>query len=250
VVVALNREEALAMHSGGRAFFDAFDHQAEARWEEFAALRRSLPPDLWPDKYYETDRERWRPFGPGEDTIQTIATTAVRSVNNAAAGSRERRVLGQTKLTLLRYRFNEFLPGVAPGGTRTDVDDALRENVQRVCESGCLILLDDFSLLHPLLRPHVDALLALPASLAVVSISAGDPSHSPLRNLLRDGSYLRVGNMFSRFRQAEDLRWELAINSIERLQRWLRVVLPELSVTLGQQQPLLVNRVDEMLHRS
>jgi len=250
MVVALTREEALAMHAGGRPFFDAFGRQADDRWEEFVALRRSVPVERWPEQYYDPERESWHPFGPDRASIQSIAANAVRSVNNAAAGTRERRELGQTKLTLLRYRLDEFLPVAAQvHGERAPVAEAMRENIRRVSESGCLILLDDFSLLHPLLRPHIDALLALPANLAVVSISAGDPSHSPLRNLLQEGSYLRVGNMFSRFSQAEDLRWELAINSIERLQRWLRVVLPELSVALGQQQPLLVDKVNEILQR-
>ena len=107
--------------------------------------------------------------------------------------------------------------------------------------------MDEFALLHPDLRPPIDALLSS-NNAAVVSISACDPAYRSLGSLLDEFSYLRVGNLIARFRQTEDVRCELAVNSVDRFQRWLRFVLPELMITLGQRQsdPSLVNRADAL----
>jgi hypothetical protein len=53
----------------------------------------------------------------------------------------------------------------------------------------------------------------------------------------------------TRFRDEHDPRCEVAINSPQRLQRWLRLVLPELVPTLGgeEAQSTLVNKSDEEL---
>ena len=159
-------------------------------------------------------------------------------MNAAPVGSRERRLLGEFRLVPHRYRFDEYLNDAAGS----------RDNLRRVCDAGCLVLVDEFALLHPDLRPAIDALLAS-NNAAVVSLSACDPLPIPLRDLLGDVSYLRVGNLLARFQQAEDVRCELALNCIERLQRWLRLVLPEVMATLAEAQgsPELVSRVDELL---
>jgi hypothetical protein len=106
---------------------------------------------------------------------------------------------------------------------------------------------DEFALLHPDLRPQIDLLLSS-NNAAVVSISACDPAFESLGSLLDEFSYLRVGNLFMRFRETEDARCELALNSVARFQRWLRFVLPELMITLGQRQsdPTLVDKADAL----
>ena len=48
--------------------------------------------------------------------------------------------------------------------------------------------------------------------------------------LFGDLSYLRVGTLISRFRTEHDPRCEVALNSIDRVERWLRFAVPELVV--------------------
>jgi len=52
-----------------------------------------------------------------------------------------------------------------------------------------------------------------------------------------------------RFSEGEDPRCEIGLNNVERLQRWLRLILPELVGTLGQEQsdPELVGDVGTLL---
>ncbi len=239
LTLALTQAEAEHLRDGADEIFARFGDAAPMRHSGFDRLSRSLASLglKWPDAFYGVQREAWRPFGEKNPTIEEFVDKSVRKVNAAPDGSRERRLLGEFRLAPHRYRFDEYLNDA--GGSR--------DNVQRVCDAGCLVLVDEFALLHPDLRPAIDALLAS-NNAAVVSLSACDPSPGPLRDLLGDVSYLRVGNLLSRFQQAEDVRCELALNSIERLQRWLRLVLPEVMTTLAQAQssPELVGRVDEL----
>lgn len=241
LILALNEGEAQTMHDDPGTLFTAFGDSAVVRRPEFDALRtrlEELSPG-WPQGFYGASRQQWQPFGPGMQTMNEFVLTAARRVNQAPGGSRERRLLRNAQLSLIPYAFEEFLKD----------QSGSRENLKRVCELGCLVLLDEFTLLHPKLRGSVDTLLAS-NNVAVVSITACDPTLRPLSALLGDLSYLKVGNLLSRFSHFEDLRCELALNSAERLQRWLRLVLPELVSTLGREQSdpgLLGNRLDELL---
>jgi hypothetical protein len=240
VIVALTPDEARAMRDAPDDLFLGFGEVAKLRQEQFETLRKRLGEAGldWPDDFYTADRVGWRPFGKVAKSMDEFVDQAARRVNLAPDGSRERAVLRGARLVPLPYRFEEYVIDTVGS----------RDNLSRVCDSGCLVLLDEFSLLHPGLRPHVDRLLAS-NNAAVVSLSACDPTHRALRQLLDDASYLRVGNLLSRFRDGEDVRCELAVNSIERLQRWLRFVLPELMTTLGREQsdPKLVGQAPSLL---
>lgn len=244
IIATMNEAEAQSL-SGGTPFFQPFGtEEATVRQSQFDALRTSvgaLSPN-WPQGFYGAARGEWRPFGEGTgagpQTMHEFLQAAVRRVNEAAPGSRERRLLKNAQITLLPYAFDEYLNDRAGS----------RENVRRVCDLGCLILVDEFALLHPVLRGRIDQLLGS-NNAAVVSISACDPTPRRMKDLTADLSYLHVGNLVVRFRNQEDPRCELALNSVERLQRWLRLVLPELLTTLGQEQidPALVKDIDALL---
>lgn len=239
MVVALNDTEAKAMNADPSDFFKAFGPGAAIRKDEFEGLRTRLlqvAPN-WPDGFYGPARQDWRPFGSSNEmlTMNEFALAAAKRVNAAPRGSRERRLLKNDQLVLLPYTFDEYVSD--RGGSR--------ENARRVCDGGCLVLLDEFALLHPKLRGEIDALLGSNTA-AVVSISACDPTLRSLGELLSDLSYLRVGNLHSRFKDSEDLRCEVSLNSVARLHRWLRLVLPELLTTLGQEQIDLTLNVDDL----
>ena len=242
LVVALTGLEAEELRARTDTLFGRFGDATSVRRSVFDDLCKSLTTAglKWPDGFYGNEREACRPFGPGTPTLEQFVNDAARKVNNAPQGSRERRVLQQAQLVPQRYRLEEYLQDAYGTG----------ENLKRVADEGCLVLVDEFALLHPDLRQKIDALLSS-NNAAVVSISSCDPAYRSLGSLLGELSYLRVGNLFTRFRESEDVRCELALNSVARLQRWLRFVLPELMITLGQQQsdPSLVNRADALLAR-
>lgn len=240
LTLALSQAEAEQLRDAAGPIFAKFGEAATTRRSGFSRLSQGLANVglKWPEAFYGVRREDWRPFGANNPTIEEFVDKSIRKVNAAPVGSRERRLLGEFRLVPHRYRFDEYLNDAAGS----------RDNLRRVCDAGCLVLVDEFALLHPDLRPAIDALLAS-NNAAVVSLSACDPLPIPLRDLLGDVSYLRVGNLLARFQQAEDVRCELALNCIERLQRWLRLVLPEVMATLAEAQgsPELVSRVDELL---
>lgn len=237
LTIALTLSEARALCDNPAETFAGFGDAEEVRRKGFTRLAERLTAQKWPDAFYGSRREDWRPFGSNAPPIEAFVDGAARKVNSAPEGSRERRVLLESLLTPHRYLFDEYL--IDRGGSR--------DNVQRVCDRGCLVLVDEFALLHPLLRKAADSMLGS-NNAAVVSLSACDPALSPLPDLLGDLSHLRVGNLMSRFQQIEDVKCELALNSMERLQRWLRLVLPELMTTLAEQQsnPELVRNVDAL----
>ena len=123
-----------------------------------------------------------------------------------------------------------------------------RRIVQGLRDTTLLILVDEVALLHPGLRAIAEALLSSTNN-AVVSISPCDPAHTSTDELLGDLSYLRVGNIVSRFRTDLDPRCEIAVNSIDRIDRWLRATLPELVAAAGEQQgdPRLLARMEREL---
>jgi hypothetical protein len=219
--------------------FERFGDGAELRRKAFAELRQYLAERglSWPKDFYGPQREDWCPFGPQEHTVREFVEEAARKSNAAPEGSRERRRLRDQMLVPQWYRFEEYLHDSAGS----------RDNLAAVCDAGCLVLLDEFALLHAELRYAIEKLVASDNA-AVVVLSACDPAHSPSRKVLDDFSHFNLGNLRSRFRNAQDPCCELALNSITRLQRWLRLVLPELWATLGQQQgsPALLRRVDAL----
>lgn len=240
MVVALNEREAAEMQGVPDVLFARFGDSAAYRRRKFDAVYervRALAPE-WPRGFYGPSRAGWHPFGPAQQSMMSFVTLAARKINAAPPGTRERRLLRDAQLAVHAYGFDDYL------------DDRIgaRQYIAEICSAGCLVVIDELALLHPTLRPHINRLLAS-NNTAVVAVSPCDPAYSALPPLLEDLSHLRVGNIVSRFSETEDLRCELAVNSVERLQRWLRLVLPELVTTLAQEQsdPSLVDKVDRLL---
>ena len=220
LILAPHRQQALQMCAPKTGRFNAFDAEVRAkRREQFTtiakAAKRTIPD--WPAGAYGETAEDWRCFAPLTDSADELVRRAIDRINAASFASRERRLLQDAKLIPRRYRLAEYLADRF--GSRRVIDD-LRL-------SGCLIVVDELALLDPDLRGAAEELLNGNRS-AVVSVTPFDPAQSPTRALLGDFSYLRVGNMISRFRADQDPRCEVALNSVERFERWLRFVIPEL----------------------
>ena len=193
---------------------------------------------VWPDETYGASPEEWKCFGAKSSSADSIIRGSVQRMNAAGQGSRERRFLRDAQLVPRRYRLEEYL------------NDRLgsRKAILAARDGGCLFFVDEVALLHPELREAADALL-VGARTAIVSITPCDPLHSRIDTLLGDISFLRVGSLVSRFKVDLDPRCEIALNSMGRVERWLRATLPELIATADDQEtvPELRAKMDQVL---
>ena len=236
----LQQVQTLADAAGG-AFSGFTDENVQkVRKSEFARIAAaSVAADAsWPGDLYGDKRHEWKCFGAKSPSADDIVRRAVERVNDAPAGSRERRFLKTAHLLPRRYRLDEFL------------DDRLgsRKAILAVRDGGCLFVVDEIALLLPALREAADALL-VGARTAIVAVTPCDPLHSRIDTLLGDFSYLRVGSLVTRFKIELDPRCEIALNNIGRIERWLRATLPELVASTEDQEslPALGAKMDQVL---
>lgn len=235
VVVAPVREEMAALVGAERKAFAGFDElERPQRLSDFDRLAQRLqsPGGAWPEQSYFDERFLWRCFGAQEQPVLRLLLETIDSINEAKDGSRERRMLPGLRIVPRLYRLDDLVTD--KHGSAAAVLDA--------AEGASLIVIDEFALLHPSLRAAARRLLDLRRS-AVVSVCASDPAHSATRMLLHAFSFLQIGKLLTRFATDQDPRCEVAVNSIERLQRWLRLAIPDL-LALGDASeavPELVN---------
>lgn len=249
LVFAMTQAEADRLAAGGPLMATIVDPAERAVREAqvqrmMAAIRLpTLQPD-WPHKSYADAREDWRPFGPDLPTASEYLREAVARLNDGDPSKRERLFMKgsfggeRLRLQLMPYSIDEVID---------DVRGSLAAAIS-MRDRGCIVLVDEMALLHPVLRAVAKTLLK-GENVAVLSSHPADPAPYRVSAAWDKDSSLQVGSLMTRFRDEQDPRCEVAINSPERLQRWLRLVLPELVPTLGgdEAQTTLVNRSDEEL---
>ncbi|MBB6091189.1 hypothetical protein HNQ60_000035 [Povalibacter uvarum] len=229
VVVALTDDKARELVAVKGAIFNDFkDTQRTTRRKQFNKLRKAIQHIHadWPLNFYGQRPEDWKPFGPEGSTIAELLDRTFDRINgDQQPGSRERRLLREYRLQPRPYSFDDFCKDRF--GSRAMMEEAR--------DQGCLMLLDEIALLSPQMREHIGSFVS-GHRVAVVSANPCDPAHLSTRDLLDEFSHLHVGSLFTRFRDQEDPRCELSLNSVARLQRWLRLVLPEFVNTLSYQE--------------
>lgn len=210
-----------------------------AEFDRIAAASRGADPQ-WPTSVYGARRQDWKCFGTGTASAESIVRGSIDRINGAREGSREKRVLQGAKLLPRRYDLEEHL--VDRWGSRRII-----EGLQA---TSLLVLVDEFALFHPRLR-EIARIVLSGARNALVSITPCDPGHTRIDTLLDENSYLSVGNLVSRFKNDLDPRCEIAVNSINRIERWLSATLPEMVAAAGDQHsdPDLLRRMEQELAR-
>lgn len=251
IVLAMTQDEASALATdpqgllGGLLDEDAAFLRAGQLMRLRDAIQSAAKPTLavpvaaWPVGFYGALREDWRPFGAGGVRAIDHLLKIIGRINDPAQRTGRERLLFSAldlQLELRLYSFDEFL----------DDRYGSRGLLEGLRASGCLVLLDEMSLLHPRLRAAADQFLS-GSRVAVMSSNPCDPAPFSVGAMLTDTAILNVGALRSRFRDEQDPRCELAVNSVERLERWLRMVLPELVPVLGQREarPELGQRMSE-----
>lgn len=191
----------------------------------------------WPDKVYGKNRTDWRCFGEKSMPVAKMLEEVISGINNSQRGSRERQVLQDATLLQRPYDLDEFLKDRF--GSRSAIE-AIRDR-------GCLVIVDELALLHPRLRDAADKILASP-NIAAVSINPCDPTYLSTSRLLNDASFLRVGSLIPRFKSQYDPQCELALNSEDRVRRWLRHAIPRLVAETDQTvgRPTQAHRAEQL----
>lgn len=242
LVIAPTHEEVEALVNADGSGFSAYDDddlrvRMRRQFKQLTDATLRIYP-AWPEGTYGTNREDWRCFGPQSNTVADLIKDVVTTINTSSRGSRERELLQDAELAVRYYRLDEYLQDVE-GSRRTIV--AMRER-------GCLIVIDETALLHPKLRKAANVLLTSPRS-AIVSISPYDPAQMPTRQMFEESSFLRVGAIVDRFKTEQDPQCEIALNSEERVQRWLRMAIPRLIIDSDgmMSRPRLIGQADQLL---
>jgi hypothetical protein len=241
VVIAPTRAELDALVNADGSGFSGYDDEElkVQRRKQFGLLteatQRIYP--KWPADMYGDRREDWRCFGPQSNSVAELIRDVVMKINTSTRGSRERELLQDAEIVVRYYTLDEYLHDT----------DGSRRIIEALRERGCLLVIDETALLHPDLRKAANVLLASPRS-AIVSVSPCDPAHMPTRLMLSESSFLRVGGIVDRFRTEHDPQCELALNSEERVRRWLRMAIPRLLVESDNMlsRPRLSNRADQL----
>jgi len=229
MVIAPTLAEAAAMDSWPDKAFSGFQSatvrtQRSTEFLRAAAASKQQNP-RWPSDTYGTERHHWKCFGKDSRSAEDLVSRSIERVNNASDGTRAATLLKRARLIPRRYNIDEYL--LDQWGSR--------QVIEMMLQRPSLILIDEVALLDYRLRTAADELLSGTRN-AVVAISPFDPAHTGIKELLEEISYLRVGQLVSRFKNDLDPRCELAVNSINRVERWLSATLPDLVASAGAQE--------------
>lgn len=225
VTLALKADEASALANEPEKVYAGLSNTLRAiRLTQLRELMEAVGMHYpqWPEGFYGVDRTDWHPFTPAGESCATFLKTFVDELNiRRSPGTQEARLLGSKLIQLKHYAFDEF----------ADDQYGSKAVLNTLRDQGCLVLVDEFALMHPKLRPLAEEFLNSQRA-AIVSTIPGDPLSTPLATLIEEFSHLQVGTLLTRFLDTQDHRVEIAVNTPQRLSRWLRLVLPGLVTTV------------------
>lgn len=208
-VLAMVREEADAIATNPELIKDELGKRS---YEFFTRLTGQLAHD-WPKRYGPSRRD-WQPFGNG--SIRKLLDEVVATINQQTiVPKRDQTALLGNRIRLRHYPFDPkvFEPGAAGW-----------KQLEAMRARGCLMLVDELSVLHPALHGKGDVFLTDPA-VTVATLSGLDPMACSLDELI--DSPQKIGALVDRFLNKLDPRCELSINNKARIRRWLRQAVPE-----------------------
>ncbi|MEX8519726.1 MAG: DUF4062 domain-containing protein [Leptothrix sp. (in: b-proteobacteria)] len=210
-VLAMTRAEAEAIQGDpeqvrdalGRPSFELFSRVAAKLGDEGAWVAR-----------YGLRRCDWQPFGSG--TAADLLQEVVASINSqVVVPKRDQDALLGNQIRLRHYPFEPA--SFKQGSADWPLLEAMRAR-------GCLVLVDELSILHPELHGKANVFLS-DTTVTVATLSGVDPALLCLDQLI--DSPLKIDMLVDRFFAKLDPRCELAVNSLARMRRWLRTSVPE-----------------------
>ncbi len=217
VVVAMTHLQAVALRDDPMLRDNLTGEQR--RYLDDALARLKAQDADWPARYGAAP-EDWQPFGARDgDAFPALAVLAevVEDINGQEVmPRRDQEALRGHRIRLRRYAFE---PMVAQ-------DPRVLKLMPQVLARRVLVLVDELSLCHPLVRAAAADTLSDP-QLAVATVSPFDPPTQTVEAALSGNSVLQLGALKARFLQSMDPSCELNLASSARLRRWLRLSIPE-----------------------
>jgi hypothetical protein len=204
------------------------DHLGTQVQKQFEQILQGLSAENIPwGERYGADCSKWQPFGPNDVPIARIVEDIVLEINE-----RQPPKLRHRRIKVQWYPFD------AAKAQYHDNDTRLRRVYRDVARAGCVLVVDELSLFHPLLR---EAFHNSPFfnndQVAMVTLSPFDPHHTPVDELLERETRKKLAGAFERYATEYDPQCELAVSDARRLKRWLHTSLPETVTNLREPRP-------------
>jgi|GEM_PF-817708 len=220
--IAMTAAEARALADAPEQVRDRLGAGAYAYFQDVTARLAGAGSD-WTARY-GAQRGQWRPFG-ARSADELLADAVTRLNSQPFLARQEHAALAGNRVRLRPYPFDPLR--LQEGMPAASAYEAARAR-------GCLVLIDELSMLHPDLRPYASMFVS-DANVSVATLSPLDPAATALDKLVSVAGPFNVGALVDRFGSKLDPRCELSINSSARLRRWLRLAIPEtLAVTDAQ----------------
>lgn len=172
---------------------------------------------------YDSTREQWRPFDPAGARLTTFIADFERELNQRSPAK-----LRHRQVKIQWYPFSAALSG----------DPRLRRIYRDVANAGGIVLVDEISLFHPMLRAAFqNSPFFNNDRVGIVSVSPFDPGLEPRDQPLEAEIRRKLAGAFDRYAVDCDPQCELAVGDANRLRRWLHASLPEAVTRLQELQP-------------
>ncbi len=219
-IVAMTMAELAALQSDPALL----NRLSVAEGEQFRNLMKALAAGNagWNTRYRDT-RHGWRPFGASGLSMRRLAEQMAENVGIRGQGRQRQR-----HVRLQWYPFDCLVAD----------NPRLRPVYRAVARAGCVVLVDEVSLFHPVLRETFqNSPFFNNDQVAIVTISPFDPARGVLDALLEDAARKRLAGAFDRYAVEYDPQCELAVGDERRLKRWLHASLPATLQRLQEPRP-------------
>lgn len=220
VIAAMTATEALELDNSQSEIESTLDRHDLQR---LRALKAAVPASESISQRYGPMRDRWRPFAGAQGEIRAVLQGTIDRLNaEPRPGLRSRMIKPQY------YNCDEMRKH----------PELFRSIFNEITDTGCVVIIDEYSLFHPALQKMLAHSRLLASDLvSLVTVSPSNPySVSPYDLIERELSE-RLVDAFARFSEEYDPQCELSVGDDRRLRRWLNLSLPHTVQILREPRP-------------
>jgi hypothetical protein len=220
VIAAMTAQEAIELDANQERIEDKL---TELDLQRLRTLKSAVPATESISQRYGFARDRWHPFSGGQSDIRSILQGTADRLNAEPPPGLQARMI-----KLQYYGLDELLRH----------PKLFRSIFNEITETGCIVIVDEYSLFHPdLQRMLAHSKLFASDLVSLVTISPTNPySVSPF-DLIEHELSERLMDAFARFSEAYDPQCELSVGDDRRLKRWLNLSLAHTVQILREPRP-------------
>jgi len=221
IVVAMTGQEATELDVNPAIVLEELGRGA---YDNFSKLRVSLAEaSKLNSNKYGASRLDWRPFVGRNANIRSALTAFVEKLNYDAPFE-----LRGKSIKLQSYSIDDLV----------DSRSAMSPIFTQLSSTGCLVIIDEYSLFHPAIhKALVSSGLLGSDQVSLVTISPSNPYSTSPFDVLENELSSRMAAAFDRFSASYDPKCELSIGDEKRLNRWLNAGLPQTVQNLRHPRP-------------